>query len=261
MRCWWIVILMIRCASAQHVYDVYSLSMASADVCGASGSYLGRNPASIASQQMNVVGFTQILPYGIKSLSSNLFYASGKIKSQMYAVDVASQGIEGYKEYLSSLSAGMKLGENFSLGVKMMCSALNIKDVGLEFRYRLELGMVENFGKKLSSGIHFKLRNTKTIEVFQNTVLSAGLRYYLDSKLPFYVSYELSEIGPPTFRAALEYKTTNALAVRMAWNSIDAGLSIGMAYNYRKTSIEMGSNYHNRLGLSYGVGMGYRWGQ
>ncbi len=251
--------LMIRCASAQHVYDVYSLSMASADVCGASGSYLGRNPASIATQQLNVIGFTQILPFGIRSLSSNLFYASGKIKRQLYALDFASQGIEGYREYLSALSAGMKLSENFSLGVKVVCSTLDIRDAGLEFRYRLEIGMVENFGHKLSAGIHFKLRNTKTIEVFQNTVLSAGLRYYFDSKLPFHVSYEMSEIGPSYIRAALEYSIRHALAVRMAWNNVDAGLSIGMAYKYRKTSIEMGSNYHNRLGLSYGVGLGYQW--
>lgn len=261
MRCWWIVILMIRCASAQNVYDAYSLSMASADVCGASGSYLGRNPASIATQRSGMVGFTQILPYGIKSLSSNLFYASGRIKRQMYAIDFASQGIDGYKEYLSSLSAGIQLSEKFSLGVKMVCSSLNTRDVGLEFRYRLEIGIVENFGKKLSAGIHFKLRNTKTIEVFQNTVLSAGLRYYFDSKLPFYVSYEMSELGPSRIRTALEYTIGHALAVRMAWNNVDAGLSIGLAYQYRKTKIEMGSNYHNRLGLSYGVGMGYQLGK
>lgn len=261
MRCWWIVILMIRCASAQNVYDVYSLSMASADVCGASGSYLGRNPASIASQQLSMLGYTQILPFGIKSLSSNLFYASGRIKKQVYAVDFASQGIEGYKEYLTSLSAGMQLSDKFSLGVKMVGSSLDTRDAGLEFRVRLEIGMVENFGKKLSAGIHFKLRNTKTIEVFQNTVLSVGLRYYIDSKLPLYVSYEMSELGPSKIRTALEYTMGQALAVRLAWNNVDAGLSIGMAYKYRKTIIEMGSNYHNRLGLSYGVGMGYQLGK
>jgi hypothetical protein len=235
------------------------MSIASADVCSGRGTYLGRNPASIAEQQNLMIGVSQLMPFGISGLSTNTFFLSGKVKKQGYSFDYSQQGIEGYKEHLASLTAGMQLNQNLSLGVKIVSAAVFISEETTQLKYRVELGIVERFGNKLSAGIHLKLRTSKSIEVFQNTALSMGLCYLLDSKLPFYVSVEMSELGPTRIRAGMEYLIGKALAVRIGWNNKDAALSSGIYYRFKKYNIEMSTNYHNRLGLSYGVGMGIQF--
>jgi hypothetical protein len=235
------------------------MSIASADVCSSRGTYLRRNPASIAEQQNLMFGVSQLMPFGISGLSTNTFFLSGKVKKQGYSLDYSQQGIEGYKEHLASLTAGMQLSQNLSLGVKIVSAAVFISEETIQLKYRVELGIVERFGNKLSAGIHLKLRTSKSIEVFQNTALSMGLCYLLDSKLPFYVSVEMSELGPTRIRAGMEYLIGKALAVRIGWNNKDAALSSGLNYRFKKYNIEMSTNYHNRLGLSYGVGMGIQF--
>ncbi len=259
MKCWWICLLVVTSAKAQVMYDSYTMSIASADVCSGRGTYLGRNPASIAEQQNGMIGVSQLMPFGISGLSTNTFYVSGKYKKQGYSFDYSQQGIEGYKEHLASLTAGMQLNQNLSLGIKMVSAAVFINEETTQLKYRVELGIVERFGHKLSAGIHLKLRTNKSIEVFQNTALSMGLCYLLDSKLPFYVSVEMSELGPNRIRAGMEYLIGKALAVRIGWNNKDAALSSGLNYRFRRYNIEMSTNYHNRLGLSYGVGMGIQF--
>ncbi len=258
MKAWWILILLVRSANAQLLYDSYSMATSSADVCSARGTYLGRNPASIAQQKSTQIGLEQILPYSISSLRANLFYFSSKYKNQYYALEYQQQGIDGYREYLSGLSVGMNVHENMLLGIKIVGAALNIQEESIQMRYRVELGIVQHLHKKLEAGLHIRLRTNKTIEVWQNTALSMGLRYLLDSKLPLHVSVEMSELGPTRVRAAMEYMLGKALAVRLGWNNKDAALSGGIGYNLGKYSLNMSTSYHNRLGLSYGLGMGLR---
>lgn len=258
MRCWWIYLLWVTSARAQVMYDSYTMSMASADVCSSRGMYMARNPASIAEQKNVMIGVSQLMPFGISGLSTNSFYVSGRYKKQGYSFDYAQQGIEGYREHLSSVTAGMQLSKNLSLGVKIKSIALVAAEEPLQMNYLLELGIVERIGNKLSTGIHFKLRTHSFSTVFQNTALSMGLCYLLDPKLPFYFSIEMSELGPTKIRAALEYTIGKALAVRLGWNNKDAALSSGFAYHFKKYSIEVSTSYHNRLGLSYGAGLGIR---
>jgi hypothetical protein len=259
MKCWWICLLMVTSASGQVMYDSYTMSIASADVCSSRGTYLGRNPGSIAEQENVMIGVSQLMPFGISGLRTNTLYVSGKVNKQGYSFDYSQQGIEGYKEHLASLTAGMKLNQNLSLGVKIVSAIVLIREETIQKNYRVELGIVERFSNKLSAGIHLKLRTNKAIVVFQNTALSMGLCYLLDSKLPFYVSIEMSELGPTRIRAGMEYLIGKALAVRIGWNNKDAALSSGLNYRFKKYNIEMSTNYHNRLGLSYGVGMGIQF--
>lgn len=258
MKAWWIFFLMVETAYAQVLYDSYSMATSSADVCSNKGFFLGRNPASVAEQKSMQFGIEQCLPYSIRELQSNLLYFSGKYKKQGYAFEYQQQGIEEYREHLASLSTGMKVHEKISIGIKIVSAAMKVREENLQMRYRVELGLVQYLHKKIELGLHLKLRTNKTIEVFQNTALSMGMRYLLDPKLPIHVSVEMSELSPTKVRAAMEYMLGKALAVRLGWNNKDAALSGGIAYNMRKYFVNMSTSYHNRLGLSYGLGMGMR---
>jgi hypothetical protein len=256
MRCWWMILwLATGVVKAQEWYDSHAMSMASADVCSSTGSYLGRNPASILNQKNAMCGINQLMPFGINGLSTNALYYSKRYKNQGYSVEYAQQGIQGYKEHLSAITAGILLNENLSFGVKLISKATKLSEESMQWSYRVELGMVQSFSKKLSAGIHIKVRTSKEVEVFQNTALSMGLCYYVDSKLPIYVSTEMSELGPTRIRTGMEYIIGKALAVRLGWNNKDAALSGGITYLFKNYKFDMSTALHTRLGLSYGAGL------
>lgn len=244
-------------AKAQVKVDVYSMSLANANVCSGQGSNIGGNPAIISELSNIIVGLNQILPYGLKVLGTNAVFISGKIKNQNFAFGFTQSSLKTFREQQYSLSTGMRIAKNTSVGIKTIATSLKYPDEGDEKSFKVEFGVIEQITNKLSAGIHLKLKTKSTITLRDYNAIRFGVLYKTSVKLPINIALELNEYGERILSSGAEYIIKNNLSTKVGWNISELSYSFGIDYRINNIQLFTASNYHRVLGMSYGIGMNY----
>lgn len=257
MRCWWVVLFVCMSAKAQVKVDVYSMSLANANVCSGNGSNIGGNPAIASNFKNTIVGTNQLLPFGLRILGTNAIFISGKIKNQNFAFGFTQSSLQTFREQQYSLSTGMRITQNMSVGLKLIGTSLKYPENDKERSFIVEFGVIEQITNKLSTGIHLRIKTNSTITLRDYNSLRVGILYKNTDKLPIHLALEVNEYGERLFCTGIEYLFKNNVSTKIGWNISELSYSFGFDYTINKIKIYTASNYHNVLGLSYGIGMSY----
>lgn len=249
----------IRSANAQHIFDAYSMSTASADLCSSTGIFISKNPAGIVDIDYSSIQASQVLHFSIALLSTNSLSIKSKFKNKGYAIEYSQAGLQNFKINLISFTTGLKLSKNSSFGVKIINRILPTDEQEIQSVFSVELGAIQQISSQLKSALHLKYNANSNLTSTTKSTLGMGLSYLIDPKFVSYVAIEMNEDGLFTGRAAVAFTMSKHMSTSLGWSSSETNLGGGIRYSINKIDFEMSTSYHNNLGMSYGAGLCYKW--
>ncbi len=225
------------------------------------------NPSALGFTDKIQLGFSYKNNFLIKELSQYSLGFSLPIKK----VGVLGFGIDrfGYSEFSSNkfgLSYSRKFGKIFSLGAQVNLHWLHIGDI---------------YGDKVtaSGSISFLIKPIKNwiiaANVYNitatpisfdardriNTIFRLGTCYTIAEKLLVSIEGEASLQYDPTFKAGLEYKPIELLAIRAGINTYPMSPTFGFGINYKKILFDFAGKWHPVLGFSPIASLAYSFGK
>ena len=170
-------------------------------------------------------------------------------------------GFEVYNEQKIGVSYSRKLFEQFAIGAQF--DLLNTQIEGYENKavITFEAGFLAELSEELTIGGHVysPARLKLTIDENIPTIFSLGVAYNPSSKVFVTVEAEKDIEYPTRVKAGVEYWIISPLAVRVGVASNPSIASFGLGFEFANgLSIDIGSYYHQLLGITPAFGISYR---
>lgn len=225
------------------------------------------NPSALGFTDKIQLGFSYKNNFLIKELSQMSFGFSMPVKK----VGVFALGIDrfGYDQFSSNkfgLSYSRKFGKIFSLGAQINLHWLHIGDIyGDKVTASGSISFLIKPMKNWVIGAHvFNL--TATPISFDardriNTIFRVGTSYTIADKLLISIEGEASLQYDPSFKAGLEYKPIELLAIRAGINTYPMSPTFGFGINYKKLLFDFAGKWHPVLGFSAIASLSYSFGK
>jgi hypothetical protein len=232
-----------------------STGLAGAYVAMNDGWSVFHNQAGLAAVQTIDAGVYYENRFGLNALSDKGVFAAMRFGKSVFA---ASYHTFGYSEFASSksgLAYAMGIGERLDVGVQ-----LNY--------YTVRLG--ENYGRAMAvsaeGGFIYRLNNKLTLAAHVSNPNRAQLSEYLDERIPavfrlggaFQFSKQVVLTGEvykdtqfdPAVRTGIEYKITEAIALRGGFASAPQQYTFGFGYKLNQWLFDIAAAYHPVLGFN-----------
>ncbi len=243
---------------------------------GSGGAFLGSlgSIKSVAHGSVSMIGN----PAGIAGTKHLSLYAGGELRNAApdlkfvslsmvipsdfgaFGVVLQHHGFELFNERMIALGYARQLFEEISIGAKFDYFQLSIPTYGTRGYLSGELGLQTSIGRWVEVGFyvyHPFEQNLVENEVLPNQ-FSLGLSYRPTDKL-----WVVSEIAKQSgyqedIKFGLEYYFIDEFALRFGVNTAPALISFGIAYRPAgNLSFDVGSVFHQSLGVSPLIGIGY----
>jgi hypothetical protein len=225
------------------------------------------NPAALGFTDKIQLGLAYKNNFLLKELNQISFAFSLPIKK----VGVFSVGIDrfGYDLYsMNQLGIGYsrKFGKIFSLGTQVNIHWLHIGDIyGDKFTAS---GSVSLFIKPMKNWViatHIYNITATPISVDGrdriNTIFRLGTSYLVANKLLITAEGEASLQYHPCFKAGLEYKPIELLAIRVGVQTYPLSPAFGFGIHYKKVLFDFAGKWHPVLGFSPMTSLAYSFGK
>jgi long-subunit fatty acid transport protein len=182
------------------------------------------------------------------------------LKSGSLGLTLNYYGTEAYNEQRVSLAYARKLMENFSIGAGLDFLNTNIPEYGSKGVMTFELGLMARFTPQLNMGVHvFNPLNVELIEGEKlPSILKLGLKYSPSEKVDIFG--EVSKDVDFAIRThwGVEYEVVEDLNLRAGVATQPVEVTFGAGYKLNNgLMIDVGSRYHEVLGISPSVGIVY----
>lgn len=225
------------------------------------------NPSALGFTNQIQLGFSYKNNFLLKELSQMSFAFSLPVQK----VGVFHLGVDrfGYDQFSSNkfgIGYSRKFGKIFSLGTQINIHWLHIGDI---------------YGNKVtaSGSLSFLIKPMKNwviaANVFNitatpisldtrdriNTIFRLGTSYTITDKLLISIEGEASLQYDPTFKAGLEYKPIELLAIRAGINTYPMSPTFGFGINYKKIVFDFAGKWHPVLGFSPIGSLSYSFGK
>lgn len=180
--------------------------------------------------------------------------------SGTFGVSVHYFGFDSYNESKIGLSYARKLMDKLSIGVQFDLLSTQIAEYGSQNFFTFEVGLQSELMENLLIGIH--LYNPVKIEIIEDeflpTVLRAGATYSPSTKFNLHVEVEKDLDFPFIFKSGVEYALVDDFWLRIGVQTNPTALSFGLGYLFKNGfRFDLASSYHQDLGFSPGIGIGY----
>ncbi len=225
------------------------------------------NPSALGFTDKIQLGFSYKNNFLLKELSQMSFAFSLPVKK----VGVFSLGIDrfGYDQFSSNkfgFGYSRKFGKIFSLGTQINLHWLHIGDIygdkvtasgSISFLVKPMKNWIiaANIYNITATPVSFDARDRI------NTIFRLGTSYTIADKLLISIEGEASLQYDPTFKAGIEYKPIELLAIRAGINTYPMSPTFGFGINYKKVLFDFAGKWHPVLGFSPIASLAYSFGK
>lgn len=230
---------------------------------------IGNNVAGLGQLQQASVGFYAENRYLLKNLNTVAVAAAlpigsvenGRAKNGVVGIEVQRFGGKLYSEQRIGAGYGYR-GGLVSIGARVDVLQLSIEGLGSRRVLAASLGgQAELIPKRLVFGAYLYNLNQARLAEYQQervpTVLKAGLSYRPTEKVLLNIETEKDVEQDADFKAGLEYRIIEALALRAGLRTLTAEATAGVGFRAGQLQIDYAAAWHSSLGLSQFLGVGF----
>lgn len=221
------------------------------------------NQAGLAHLNTLSVGVFTESRYLLNELSYFGASAALPTKQGAFGLSVGYFGSPIYNENKIGLAYGRMLGERFSIGTQLQYMGVAIEEYGSKGALTFELGFQFDVTNEFTLAAH--VFNPMRIELaeYQNekfpTVFKVGFGWKPSDKLTINAETEKDLDYDAVFKAGIEYKIIDALALRAGIGTAPTlgtfGVGIYLKENFQ---IDIATAYHQQLGFTPGISFIYK---
>jgi hypothetical protein len=177
--------------------------------------------------------------------------------SGTFGVSVNYFGFEDFNQSKIGLIYARKLMEKLSVGIQFDLLNTQISEYGNKNLLTFEIGMQSELMENLLIGFHpVKLEIIE--DEFLPTILRAGVTYTASKKLNLHAELEKDFDFPFVFKGGIEYELVSEFWLRIGVHTNPTALSFGLGYQMKNgLRFDLASNYHQELGFTPSIGLGY----
>lgn len=230
---------------------------------------VGNNAAGLGQLSRPVVGVYAENRYLLSALNTVAVAAAMPLgtvendRAQNGVVGVELQRFGGklYNEQRVGAGYGYR-GGLVSVGARVDMLQLSIEGLGSRRAVAVSLGgQAELIPKRLVFGAYLYNLNQAKLAEYQDervpTVLKAGLSYRPTTKVSLNVETEKDVEQDADFKAGLEYRVIEKLALRAGFRSLTEETTGGLGFQAGALQIDYAAAWHAALGLSQHVGISF----
>lgn len=172
-------------------------------------------------------------------------------------------GFEDYNEQKVSIAYARKLAKRFSIGAAVDYLNFRIPIEGNQGNITFELGLQGEVTDQITLGV--LIFSPVTISWTENdvvpTIFALGGSYQPTDKIRIIAEVEKDFELPVNFKAGLEYRLIEVLAVRVGVNTYPIQNSFGLGIFLKNLQIDVAAVYHQVLGVTTGFSVKYDLGE
>ncbi|QDA59380.1 PorV/PorQ family protein [Hymenobacter jejuensis] len=188
--------------------------------------------------------------------------ANGKPKSGVVGFEAQRFGDKLYSEQRLGVGYGYR-GSLVSIGARLDVLQVSIERLGSRRTAALSLGgQAEIIPKQLVLGAYLYNLNQAKLAEYQDervpTVLKAGLSYRPNNKLMLNLETEKDVEQSADFKAGIEYRLLEALALRAGFATLTEQTTAGLGFQAGHLQIEYAAAWQTVLGLSQHLAISLR---
>lgn len=217
------------------------------------------NPAGLAGLQWSTAGVSAQNNFLLKELTTRSIAVAFPLRRISVGLTGSSFGYSAFSTYTAGLAAGMLLAKDLSAGFSAGIKRLAIRDYGSKDILTLRLGMLLRPYRHLQVGFFVSNPHHPLIILlpaeYEPMNWKTGLSYDLSDKLSLAAEGGLEAGKRPSINIGMEYKPVPVLAVRLGTGSVPGASSLGLGIHSRTFHIDIGFNYHSKLGLQSQAGL------
>lgn len=257
-----LLILSINLTFAQGWFPVgaRSMSLGNASVALNDVWSVHHNPGALAELTSMQAGVSYENRFSLKELQYQAAAFALPLKNGAFGFGFQNSGFSLYRSMRVGFGYGMKLGENFSVGVNLNYMSVRIADYGQKGNVGADIGLMAKINEKTSVGFSVINLNRAKLVDFQDdrfsTFLRLGLRYNVSSKVLLLAEVEKeiqSSIRP---KGAMEYKISDLFCLRLGVGGAPAYLTFGSGFTFKNgLKLDFGTAWNQTMGWSPHVGL------
>lgn len=198
----------------------------------------------------------------IKEMGLNAASVVLPTKTGTFGLVYHSFGFSQYRESKFGLSFGKKLGEKLGLGIGINYNGIRIGDVyGSSFAITAEIGFRYEVNDQLILGAHIYNLNRAKLANYNNeyipSIFRFGAQYNFSKKLFSTIESSLDLEHSLIFKAGIEYRVVDLLALRVGISTNPLFNSFGFGFYLNNFQLDVAASYHQVLGFSPQVGLNF----
>lgn len=180
--------------------------------------------------------------------------------SGTFGLSVHYFGFESYNESKIGLSYARKLMDKLSIGIQFDVLQTTIAENGSANFFTFEAGIQSELIENLLIGVH--IYNPVKLEIIEDefipSLFRAGATYTASKKLLLHAELEKDFDFPFVFKSGVEYELIDDFWLRVGVHTNPTAISFGIGYQFKNGfRMDIASNYHQDLGFTPSLGIGY----
>jgi len=235
---------------------------------------VGNNAAGLGQVTRPSVGFYAANQFGLLALNTAALAVAvpigpvtetdTKAKKGVLGIEAQRFGDKRYAEQRVGAGYGYRGGQ-VSVGVRADLLQLSIEGLGSRQAMALSLGgQAEVVPQRLVFGAYLYNLNQAKLAKYEDervpTVLKAGFSYRPSKKLMLNAEAEKDVEQDADFKAGLEYRVIDALALRIGLSSLTEQTTAGFGFVTGRFHIDYAATWQTALGLSQHLGVSFQTG-
>lgn len=260
-----IFIFIVRTLSTAQTLGARASAMGSSCVSLIDAYSAHNNPGTLGFLDKTSSGFYYENRFLLKQLAFSGFAFASPLKKGTLGLSYTNFGYSAFRQSSSSLSYGIALNENISVGTKLNFLSLIIGDIyGKAIAFTGEIGFLAKLAPKIwvagnvNNPTKSKFTNYNN-EIIPSTI-TLGLQYIISKNVIALLETEKNTYQKINIRGGIEYKPSKELFLRAGASSNPAQASFGVGVRLKSIQFDMSSNYHYILGFSPQVGLIHQFG-
>lgn len=224
------------------------------------------NQGSLGFVRKTEVGAFYENRFFVKDIAQSGFAIAAPIKKGTFGLSYSSLGYKLYRESQATLSYGMKLSENVSVGVGIDYLNTKIADIyGQAHAVTGSIGLTAKILPQLVIATHIYNPFRAKITNYNNekipTIFKFGAQYIFSKKVFLVAEAEKTSAQKINIKGGIEYNPSSLIYLRVGGSSYPTQAAFGVGVNYNGLKIDMSTAYHNVLGFSPQIGLSYAFGK
>jgi hypothetical protein len=210
------------------------------------------NPASLSYAMQPAAGISYYSRYGVSELSIKSLSLIIPNRNGAFGFNYSNRGFSELMYHNFSVSSGLRLSDNISLGVEAGIDAAS--SPATDSRYitaTCEAGVIVVVTKTLRVGLHLVNPVPNSLREYPlSSSAGTGAEIILSDYVSVSVLVEKSSRQPVSFSTGFNYQVTDEIQVRTGFSTSTKSFGFSFAYRFGSYDTELSFLSHTRLGIS-----------
>ena len=221
------------------------------------------NQAALASVEGFSAGVFYQNRFMLGELSDRGMAAALQVGQGAFGVSYTSFGYNAFLRSKAGLGYGMKLGENFSIGVQANLHSIRISEgYGNRQSVSVEGGFLYKMNQHLHLAFHLFNVNRAPLADFNNEKIPGsfklGAGYWFSDRVLLSAQVNKPSDSDAYLSSGIEYQFPKNLIVRAGIRTGVESVSFGFGWNFGRWQLDAASVYHQVLGFSPQLSLVFR---